>query len=102
MTFSHNSRAQLVVSHPSQRLKGIIQNDFWLRVVGHRFLWGAWESGTAVEGAGESDGGHAGYFMTSPLSVLGQEKILDRWPHYDVVNDPRSFEIVRSREGWRP
>jgi len=41
MTFSHKPRAQLVVSHPSQRLKGIIQNDFWLRPVAIHFLWRA-------------------------------------------------------------
>jgi hypothetical protein len=69
MTFSHKPRAHLVVSHPSSKTKSLIQNDFWLRLV-------------AIHSSGgprrERGVGYAGYFMTSPLDVPGQEKISDR------------------------
>ena len=69
MTFSHKPRAQLVVSRPSSKTKSLIQNDFWLRLVAIHSSGGRW---------GERGVGYAGYFMTSPLAVLGQEKISDR------------------------
>jgi hypothetical protein len=60
MTFSHKSRAYLVVSHPSQRLKSIIQNEFWLRVVGDPFLWRAWGSGETALAMAPAASGNVG------------------------------------------